>query len=151
MPRVLSVLTLALTLVTLGWLPATATVKSSNVSCGNNACSEIWQFTCLNSKIVLGRVRDTVGADDTLLLTMVGSAPTIFKGTGETSRAFTPGSFSDGAVVGNFFTNQAFTISGFAVVTNLSNTDSSYDLDIFCEERDGPTHDPKVFKRVQDD
>jgi len=93
-------------------------------------------------------VRDTVGADDSVMLTMIGTAPLKFKGTASAEVA-SPGLASSGVVVGDF-SGAGTTISGFAIVTNLSNSGAaSYDLDIFCVEKDGPIHDPKVFKRVQ--
>ncbi len=87
-----------------------------------------------------------------MLLTMIGTAPAALKGTGETQIANSAGTFSDLAIVGDFSTNKYAPINGFAIVTNLFNTDLAfYELELFCVKADGTIHDPLVFKKVQDE
>ena len=147
MTKILGALALVLISVTVGSIPAQATSQFSSVGCDGAECLETWQFTCGASKTALARVRDTVGTDDVLLVTVIATAPSLFKGQADSQFA-APGFFSDFAFLGNFF-GKATTLSGFAIVSNLSGGGANYELEIVCEEIDGPLHDPSVFKRLQ--
>jgi hypothetical protein len=150
MSKVFGPLTLALALSAFSAMPARATIQSGRVECGLNQCVETWQFTCTGSTVVIGTVIDTAGADDSLMLTMIATAPTKFKGNSEAEIA-TPGFKSGPVAVGQFFQPNT-SISGLAIVTNLSDTGAAnYDLNLFCVETDGPVHDPRVFKLLQNE
>jgi len=150
MSKVLCALTLGVALSSFAAIPAGATIQTSSVSCGLNQCVETWQFTCTGSTVAIGTVADAAGADDSLMLTMIATAPTKFKGSSE-ARIAIPGFTSDPVAVGKFFEPNT-NITGLAIVTNLSNTGpAAYNLNLFCVETDGPIHDPKVFKRLQNE
>ena len=62
MTRALRPLIIALSLVALGSLPASATIKFSVLNCGKAECVEVWQFTCASSNLVVAQVKDINGA-----------------------------------------------------------------------------------------
>src|SRR5262245_51306513 len=69
--------------VGLGAVPASATLLPGTVRCGLTACSDTWTVSCPSSTFMTARVRDTVGSDDTLMVTLVANAPSSIRGQAE--------------------------------------------------------------------
>ena len=155
MARSVIALAAALMLVSLGSIPATAetggatpeTLKAGIVTCGEGACVHVWQFQCAASNTLHAAVRDTVHDDDTLMVTLVGNLPASIKGKADVAIASPPGAYSSFAALS---VPNNTTISGFAIVVNLSPSDSAYEIDLHCHKKDGTFVDPGTITLIQD-
>jgi|SRR5262245_5672774 len=146
--KIIRVLLIGLALVAVHSLPASAAIKSSSLNCGKDECVEVWQFTCPTSNLVAVQIADADGVDDTLMVSVVATAPAGIKGHADADTSTTDGFFSSGAFLNTV--NNA-NISGFALVTTLSNTGATkYNLSIVCANKAGDLKDPTTFARVQD-
>ena len=128
------------------------TVRSGNTggACGFDLCAEVWKFQCAASTTLHADVTDSGSPfDDVLTVTLVGNAPASIKGKASiqiTPPGGTTPSFAELKVANNT------TISGFAVITVVSNTGTSaYDADLHCHKKDFTIVNPGTITLIQNE
>jgi hypothetical protein len=125
-----------------------AATRTGRVQCGRAICTDTWKFTCPASDVMSARVVDLSGADDFLMVVVTGFDPGSIKGSAQFRIAETPGAFSTFA---NAFSSLRTGISAYAVVTNLSDTDSAdYAIEFSCSQGNGIEPEPSGIRLLQD-